>query len=471
MDNANTWGGRFYDNGEYVGHDEPDMTFNSNTPGSGDDVIWTEALGRDPVAAPTDANPGHDVSHWFELSPAPWFSMALCDPNSYPQLPCTPESDVNAPACSKAFNCPQDSYPGAGSAFMEMQFYPPGLPPFADSDSCDDSHWCAALTIDSLECTLGYAQCNPGCEEPQNFAFIQRGGVPAGPPDAQGPPPGSELLNTYTPNADTLLMNPGDKVRVHIFDAPAPALPGTPPKQKALMVMVDDLTTGQSGSMQASAYNGFATTLMIDCSGTPFNFEPEYSTAAKGNIGPWAALQTNISTEYETGHFEPCTSLSEPGLLTIIPGVTDTYYSSCAGPYEDAAPGGDGGTTPEIGDAFCYPDGDTHGWLGSDPDIMTGCQDDYFQNGDLDFDGAPYWAEWPTGPAPTASLPGSFKEAPPTSAGHRYSQFSFQTDLALSESTCNPSVTLKGCAVPPPNAPGHFYPYWSLVSQRRKLHR
>ena len=28
--NANTWSGRFYDNGDYIGHDEPDMTFLSN---------------------------------------------------------------------------------------------------------------------------------------------------------------------------------------------------------------------------------------------------------------------------------------------------------------------------------------------------------------------------------------------------------------------------------------------------------
>ena len=32
-DNANTWGGRFYDNGHYIGHDEPDTTFLSNAPG------------------------------------------------------------------------------------------------------------------------------------------------------------------------------------------------------------------------------------------------------------------------------------------------------------------------------------------------------------------------------------------------------------------------------------------------------
>src|SRR6188472_1973717 len=32
-DNANLDDGRFYDNGHYIGHDEPDLTFLSNRPG------------------------------------------------------------------------------------------------------------------------------------------------------------------------------------------------------------------------------------------------------------------------------------------------------------------------------------------------------------------------------------------------------------------------------------------------------
>ncbi len=457
LDNANTWGGRFYDNGLYIGHDEPDMTFLSSSPGSGNDVTWTEKLGRDPRALPTVAHPGRDVSHYFELTPAPWFSMAICDPNSYPQTPCTPNSDTNAPACLTV-TCPQNSYPGGGGAFMEMQFYPPGFAPFTDSISCDNSHWCAALNIDSLECTYGFAQCNPNCEEPVNFAFIQRDGVPAGPPSPQL----SSSLATYTPNAQTLLMNPGDKISVHMFDAPAPAPPGE--KAKAFEVVVKDLTTGQSGYMQASAANGFANTSIVDCSGSPFNFEPAYSTAAAGNVIPWAALQTNISTEFETGHFTPCTSVSQPDVLPIAPGVKDKFFNSCAGPYEDAAPGGDGGTTVETSDALCYRRGDTHGFLQSDPNIMTGCEDNLYQNGDLDFDGSPYWKEWPTASTRTSSLPASFVQSRPTSAGHQYAQFLFQTDVALSEYTCS-SAAPTGCGAPPPSAPGHFYPYWSQVKK------
>jgi hypothetical protein len=449
VDNSNTWGGKFYDNGEYIGHDEPDTTFLSSTPGSGNNVSWNLSIGRDPAALPTDVSPGHDISHWFQLSPAPWFSMALCDPNSYPQTPCTPESDSNAPSCFGSSCTTAQS--GGGSTFMEMQLYPPGNPPFVDSASCDDTHWCAALTIDSLECTTGFATCNTTCEEPTNFGFIQKNGVPTGPPAPQ-----NSDTATFTPNNETLLMNPGDRITIHMSDAPAPG------GGKAFKVVIDDLTRHTSGSMQSSAANGFQTTSMATCAGTPFNFQPEFSTAKPANVIPWAALQTNISTEFETGHWESCTALSDP--LTPNPiDAADTggAYNECEGPYENAGP--PDSTTPEAGDAMCYYAGDTHpGFDGpgtsTQPDLTTGCQDNFFQNGDLDFDGSPYWTEWPTGNQPTI-YPSTFVEQFPTSAGRQYRQYFFQTDIALSESTCT-ATTLSGCTVPP-QGPGGFYPYWT----------
>ena len=135
--------GRFEDNGRYIGHDEPSVRFLSNQPGSGSNYSMTERLPVEPRALPTVRHPGRDVTHTFELTVAPWTSTTVCDPQSTPMLPCTPESDANAP---------NGTYPGAGAAFVELQFYPPGFAPFADSISCDNTHWCSALTIDSLEC-------------------------------------------------------------------------------------------------------------------------------------------------------------------------------------------------------------------------------------------------------------------------------------------------------------------------------
>ena len=112
--------GRFKDNGHYIGHDEPSVRFLSNQPGSGSNYSMTERLPVEPRALPTVRHPGRDVTHTFELTLAPWTSTTVCDPQSTPMLPCTPESDANAP---------NGTYPGAGAAFVELQFYPPGFAP------------------------------------------------------------------------------------------------------------------------------------------------------------------------------------------------------------------------------------------------------------------------------------------------------------------------------------------------------
>jgi hypothetical protein len=380
-------------------------------------------------------------------------SMAMCDSNSYPESPCTPESDSNAPTCVGA-NTTGCSL-GGGSAFMEFQLYPPGMPPWVDSTSCDDTHWCAALTIDSLECTTGFAVCNGACEEPVNAAWIQRNGVPTGPPSPQ-----QYDLASATPNHDTLLMNPGDTIRIHMWDAPAPG------GGDAFEVQVTDLTTGQTGWMQASAANGFASTSggIVDgqagnCSGTPTNFQPEYSTAGTSEVISWAAIQTNISTEFETGHWEPCTEVTEPATYPLYnSGLTDTYWNVCKGPYED----NDADEATEPSDAFCYQQGDTHGALDTQPDLMSGCEDNVFQNGDLDFDGTPYYPEWPVGSTPTAKLPGSFVQSLPSTGGTQYSKYFTQTDIALSEQPCQEHSPSR--CTGPPVGPGGLYPYWSRVS-------
>jgi hypothetical protein len=427
-------GGRFYDNGHYVGHDEPIIRFLSSRKGSGSATTWRETLPRDPRALPTVAHPGSDVTHWFELSVAPWFSMALCNPKSYPLQPCTPESDANAP---------RGSFPGGGGSFLEMQFYPPGFAPFVDSISCDNTHWCASLHINDLECEAGFEDCNPNCIEPTNFAFIQANGVPTGPPSPQ-----LANLATFTPNAKTLLMNPGDQIVARIFNADLGR------GRHALETRIDDLTTGRSGFMIASAANGFMATSIEDCSGTPFDYQPEYDTAAPANVIPWAALQTNISTDFEIGHFTPCTAIHDPATFTFE-GFSDTFWQECSGPYERA---GRGGLGEEPSDAPCFFRGDTHGGT-APPNQVTGCAN-FDGGGDLDFDGTSYWPDWPDKVRPDR-YPSPFLQRQPLTRGSLYSHMQFQTEVGASEATCQP--TGEGCAVPPPGAPGHFYPYWTLA--------
>jgi hypothetical protein len=431
------WGGRFFENGHYIGHDEPSMRFVSSRPGSGDNFSMNETMPTDPLAMPTVKNPGHDVTHWFELSVAPWISTTVCDPNSAPLASCTPESDGNAP---------HGQYLGGGQAFVELQFYAPGFAPFADATSCNDKSWCSALTIDSLECTgTGNGSCNNNCVEPVNFGFIQTNGVPTGPPSPQ-----KSDLATSTPNAHTLMMNPGDKVSIHMWDAKIPG-------GHALEVRETDHTTGKSGFMIASAKNGFMTTDPFSCDGTPFNFQPAYSTARAQNIIPWGIGPYMINTQYEIGHWEACTKVTGKATDTIGT-FKDTYYKNCEGPYEAKK---DSGSQFEPNDAPCYPKGDTHGGTAA-KDLVTGCDVFFDAIGDLDYDGQPYWADWPSS-LKAGPFPSPFLQDQPTTNGHAYPQIQFMTDASATEfnTNCN-LVTGQGCVMPP-KGPGHFYPFFTLA--------
>jgi hypothetical protein len=426
--------GRLNDNGHYIGHDEPSVRFISTRPGSGGDTTFTERLPVDPAARPTVQTPGRDVTHWFELSLAPWMSTTVCDPHSDPLTACVPRSDANAP---------HGRYPGAGAAFVELQFYPPGFAPFVDSISCDNQHWCSALTIDSVECTASGA-CNDNCIEPVNFSFIQTDGVPPGPASPQ-----LSTLATFTPNARTLRMNPGDKIRVRLFDA---RIRGG----HALEAKETDLTTGRSGFMVASAANGFMNTDPFDCTGTPFNFQPEYSTARAQNVLPWGIGPYMINNQFEIGHFEPCTRARGFSTLTIGT-FSDTYFNRCHGPYETAR---DTSASFEPDDSPCYRAGDTHGGS-APPNLVTGCDVFFDAVGDLDYDGSSYRADWPSstvpGPFPTPFL----QEQPTTVQGATYPRIQFVTDASATELNTNCNLSSGAGCVLPPKGPGHFYPYWT----------
>ena len=387
-DFKNGYDSRGFDNGHYVGHDEPATQFNSTVPGSGNNVQYTLAL---PKERPLPA------TQTLENQIAFWFSMAICDSSSFPQNSCTPDSDLNNPN-------------DAGSAFLELQFYPPGNAPFTSNVSCDTTHWCAALNIDSLECTAGFASCNVGCEEPVNFAFIQMDGVPAGPPG-----PDTSNTQTFTPNAKTLLMNQGDTLNVTINDTPGNVNGG-------VTTRIDDLTTHHSGFMVASAANGFQHLSINDCSGSNYSFHPEYSTAKFGNFVPWAALQANVGFSSEIGHFTPGAN-----------GDGD----------EDDAPCNDVGPN----------------------DLVAGCLN-FALGGDVDFDGSSYVADWPDGTRNNAtSLSFTAPRFGANGSKHyngTYPIMQFETDVLASETSCNPTDGT-GCSVLPPGAT--FYPFYSVANQ------
>src|SRR2546423_410308 len=125
----------------YIGHDEPANLFYSNVPGSGNQMRYRLVLPTDPTPA-TPLERGKSFN--FELHPAFWFGMAMRDTQSYPELlsTCTADSDKNIvdPAVSPRH---------PGTAFMVMQFYPPGWVPFQAPGgiSCAPTQCSAAQNI------------------------------------------------------------------------------------------------------------------------------------------------------------------------------------------------------------------------------------------------------------------------------------------------------------------------------------
>jgi len=460
--------GRFEDNGHYIGHDEPSVKFISHKPGSGNTMSYLVKLPVDPKKA---ATPDGKVTKYGELSIAPWFGLPMCDPQSYPQNPCTPDSDTNT-----GLGAPTD----AGSAFMELQFYAPGFTPFASNISCDVTKWCARLTIDSLAATFNFAFINPACTEPVNAAFLQRNGVPTGPPSPQ-----LSDLSSFTPNAQTLMMNPGDVLKVSITDPAA-----------GFTTRVTDLNTGQTGFMTASAANGFMNTNVQTCDGTPFTFHAEYNTAAQQNQVPWAALEGGVLMQQEIGHFETCNSVANQFPLSF-PGFSDPQvFQTCMGGSEGKNATGEGPCNPNTGicqnattegvngpvacptndagsGALCeFSDGECinagtrtvleNGVATTEHMAVTGCLDNLFQNGDLDFDGTDYQARsWPDG---SANTPTAWQYLGPFGPdGRLYPQIQFETNAPASESLCN-TTTGVNCVVKPLGS--DFYPFWSMNNRQ-----
>jgi uncharacterized repeat protein (TIGR01451 family) len=452
------------------GHDSPALMFISGAAGSGNTMTYYLQLPADPTAAPTVSG---TVADYSELAQSLWFGVPVCDPKSYPEHPCAPDSDANSGS-----NTDPNA---AGSAAMALQFLPPGFPPLIDGISCSSTQWCAALTVSSLECTFGFATCNNNCILPANFALLQTDGVPSGPPSAQ-----LQDTDTFFGNANTLKLNPGDVLKVSITDPPG-----------GLTTTVHDLTTGQSGQIQASAANGFMNTNIADCTGTPFTFHAEYSTAAQQNQVPWTSLEFGVVAAHDLGNFEPCASTSSSSPLSVSYPDGQSFQDPsvnqvCNGGLEGAGAAGEGpcnaatgvcvgsttqndaacptnnftsGAVCEFSDGNCVPAGarmaTRNGVTVSENAPLAGCFADEFQNGDLDFDGSSYQQDWPDG---SGSFPSAMRLlGPVASDGSLYGQIRFETNVAGSENDCN-TATGAGCQAFPQGA--RFYPFWSISASQ-----
>ncbi len=416
---------KVFGNYKYVGHDEPSTLFYSNQPGSGNQMQYELKLPSDP--APTPLTRGKSFN--FELHPAFWFGMAMCDTQSYPELlpNCTADSDKNIvdPAISPYHT---------GTAFMEMQFYPPGWAPWPAGVSCNATQWCAALNIDSLGLNPVTGQANNSAclstvgEETINFAFITLSGVPHAPAN-----PVDATTSTYTPNPATdLFMNSGDEIITTLHDT-----------SSGLQVVLNDLTSGQTGSMTASAANTFGQVKYAPngttCKDIPYDFHPMYSTSSEKTRVPWAAHSYNIAFADEIGHFDFCTTVNSSGVCTGKEGIQ-----------------GDREAT-DSDDTGCFPASS------STLVQVSGCI-----GTNTGFDGVPYQPLWPDGNTKLHPTPIQFS-SPLTGDNYdtQYSRMAFEADLPRIESTCNRDTGV-GCTLIPTTDDGTsaaFYPFFSITNK------
>jgi hypothetical protein len=445
--------------GQYSGHDEPSLLFYSNTAGAGNSNLYQLTLPSDPPTPPNQAGSGGTWN--FQLRPAFWFGMALCDDQSAPnpggssvgaQIPCTPNSDTNiftgtTPGASDYLGLTP------GTAFMEMQFYPPGWGNVGSGVSCgpDNTHWCSAITIDSdSENENSGVLNNNAClsaagQEYVNFAMITKSGHSQAPAD-----PLRQTLATFTTGPDTLTYNSGDQVTVDMRDTAA-----------GFQIVIHDLTSGQSGSMTASIANGFGHPLYQPkagrCADEAYAFHPMYATSSEKTRVLWAAHSYNVAFSDEIGHFEYCNTINTGNLTCLQNGVTDP-----AGSDGDEAPCFN---LPVVTTTQTYPN-------------LSGCL-----GTDSDFDGPGYFNNWPgtlSDPALDASLhttPVKFTSPlftkSPGVAQKNYDRVAFETDLPRIEFATNPPCQRHvfnpadpspgaGCVNPPVGA--GFYPFYSTAS-------
>jgi hypothetical protein len=261
-----------------------------------------------------------------------------------------------------------------GQAFMEMQFYPPGWIPWptwrvaVGASSCDPTRWCAALNIDSLsENPVTGQLLNNTCAsrvgvEYVNFAFMTLSGHPQ---PGSPPNPVNSTVSTFTPNPTAdLMMNSGDKLSVTEHDT-----------AHGLQIVINDTTTGQTGSMTTSSGNGFGQVKFAPsgttCQNIPYDFHPMYSTSSEQTRVPWAAHSYNIAFADETGHFDLCTKVSGVGgTCTGLEGVTNQQEPA------------------DSNDTGCFPSSS------STLVKVTGC---FNGPGDPGFDMVEYMPLWPDG--------------------------------------------------------------------------
>ena len=225
-------------------------------------------------------------------------------------------------------------------------------------------------------------------------------------------------------------MNSGDTLTVDMHDTPA-----------GFQVVINDLTTGQSGSMTASIANGFQQILYeptaATCHQAPYAYPPDVLDLERAHAVPWAAHTYNVAFSDEIGHFEYCNAADENGNCTT-PGTQDARRARRR----------------------------RHRLL--QRGRLAARADRRVHRADSDFDGASYGLNWP-GTGTNNGQDAKYHPTPITftsplfNGNQNYSRIAFEADLPRIEAPdsggiCN-RFTGENCVNPPPGAA--FYPIYS----------
>jgi hypothetical protein len=318
-----------------------------------------------------------------------------------------------------------------------------------------------ALNIDSLsENPINGKVLNAPCQsqvlggaEYINFAFLTLDGKPLGPPNPLNFNPSTSGDPTFDPangshdGADTLFLNQGDQVSVTLTDTPS-----------GLATTVVDQNTKQTGTMVASAANGFGQIKFQpgghSCQELPYDFHPMYSTSSPATRVLWAAHSYNVAFSDELGHFDFCSAI-------------------------DANTGGCNGLEGVPGDQEKADADDTACFAGVSALLYpaNGCENTNAPG----FDGVSYQqAYWPNSSSLTApsTTPTPIRFSAPLTGNAfstPYGQFAFEANMPRIEAAdlggaCQRFLSLpnagKNCVNPPVSDDGTaaFYPYYTQLS-------
>ncbi len=260
------------------------------TPGSGNDVTLIETLPRDPAALPDGRDPRSDITHWFDYRWRRGSRWRSATP--------TPTRSILQAAERHERADMRERRRAAAALVPRGAVLPTGIGAVHRQHQCDNTHWCASLHINDLECSSGSSTATrtPWSRRTSGSSSAT---CPTGP---AGPQLANSVVHAEREGAADEPRRPAQGAHLGCELAGG---------GRALERRLDDLTTGKSGFMLASAENGFMQRRSRTARSSRSTTSPS-TPPPESQHRPLGGARDQLSTQYEIGHFKPCTSVTTP---------------------------------------------------------------------------------------------------------------------------------------------------------------